>query len=65
MQNQSEKRDVVSDKSNSATLKKRYTSPRLSHYGSVRTITHGNGSSPLPDGHSGRSRKDKKKESPS
>ena len=59
MQNQSEERDVVSEKPNSVTLKKRYTSPRLSDYGNVRKLTHGNGSSPNPDGHSSMSMKSK------
>ena len=59
MQKQSEKRDLVSDQPSRAAPKKRYASPRLSDYGSVRKLTHGNGSSPLPDGHSGMSMKSK------
>jgi hypothetical protein len=57
MQEQSEKRDLVSHQTSRAMLKKKYTSPRLSDYGSVRKLTHGNGSSPNPDGHSGMSMK--------
>ena len=57
MQQQSEKRDLFSHGPSRATLKKKYTSPRLSDYGSVRKLTHGNGSSPNPDGHSGMSMK--------
>ena len=59
MQKQSEKRDLDSDQPSRAAPKKRYTSPRLSDYGSVKKLTHGNGSSPLPDGHSGMSMKSK------
>jgi hypothetical protein len=51
MQNWSEKRDVV-DKPGRATGKKRYTSPLLSDYGSVRKLTHGMGGS-TADGMSG------------
>ena len=56
MQNQSQKRGVVSDKPNRATLKKKYTSPRLSDYGSVRKLTHGGGSVVQADGNSGMAR---------
>ena len=54
MQNRSD----VSDKPSRATQKKRYTSPRLSDYGSVRKLTHGNVAGSAPDGVSGMFRDD-------